>query len=117
MKIKAEIGTYSSVVGGGVLLRGEDDRMIGQIAFLCHDNALRNKDAQEKLSRLCCDAINASGATLDPTAIREAALREAAQIATKEAEDCGPSYGDGYPQQSAHDIAKAILALIDKVDV
>lgn len=51
---------------------------------------------------------------VDHAAIRAAALREAAAVAIKEAEDCGPSYGDGYPQQSAHEIASAILALIDK---
>ena len=60
MKIKAEMGHWSSVVGGGVLLTDAKGRMIGQIAFLCHDDTLRDRSVQEKLSRLCCDAINAA---------------------------------------------------------
>lgn len=58
MKVRAEIGAWSSVVGGGVLLIGEDGRMIGQIAFLCHDDRLRERDMQEKLAKICCGAIN-----------------------------------------------------------
>lgn len=41
MKIVAKMGHWSSVVGGGVLLADEKGRMIGQIAFLCHDDAMR----------------------------------------------------------------------------
>jgi len=63
MKIKAEVGAYSSVVGGGVLLvaDGGKGRMMGQIAFLCHDDQLRDKALQERLSRIIADAINAAG--------------------------------------------------------
>lgn len=60
MKIVAKMGHWSSVVGGGVLLADEKGRMIGQIAFLCHDDTMRDKDMQERLSRICCDAINAA---------------------------------------------------------
>ena len=64
MKIKAEMGHWSSVVGGGVHLLAEDGRMIGQIAFLCHTDDLRGKEAQERLSRIVCDAINAAETVL-----------------------------------------------------
>ena len=39
MCIKAEMGHWSSVVGGGVHLIGPKGNMIGQVAFLCHDDA------------------------------------------------------------------------------
>jgi hypothetical protein len=58
MKIKAEIGAWSSVVGGGVLLKDENGRMIGQIAFLCHTDTLRDKDTQVNLAEICTKAIN-----------------------------------------------------------
>ena len=58
MKIRAEVQAYSSVVGGGVLLIGDRGRMVGQIAFLCHDDYLRGKDVQDRLARVICDAIN-----------------------------------------------------------
>ncbi len=61
MKIKAEVGSWSSVVGGGVLLIGPKGNMVGQIAFLCHDDALRNKEVQSRLAKICSDAINAAG--------------------------------------------------------
>lgn len=59
MNFKAEMGHWSSVVGNSVHLIGQDGRMVGQIAFLCHDDALRGKDMQTRLSRIVCDAINA----------------------------------------------------------
>mgnify|MGYP001025850980 CR=1 FL=1 len=65
MNVKAKIGAWSSVVGGGVLLIGEDGRMVGQIAFLCHDDRLRERGMQEKLAQICCDAIN-TRTTPDP---------------------------------------------------
>lgn len=80
MKLKAEMGAWSSVVGGGVLLIAEDGSMAGQIAFMCHEDTLRDRATQEKLARLCCDAINR--ADLSAAAIRKAredALREAAK--------------------------------------
>lgn len=60
MKLKAEMGHYSSVVGNSVHLIGDDGRFLGQIAFMCQDNRLRDKDVQTRLSRIICDAINAS---------------------------------------------------------
>lgn len=58
MKITAKLGHWSSIVGNSVLLIGEDGRMIGQVAFLCHDDTLRDKDVQARLCRIICDAIN-----------------------------------------------------------
>lgn len=63
MKIKAEMGHWSSVVGGGVLLTNEAGQMIGQVAFLCHTDDLRDKATQERLARVVCDAINATEGT------------------------------------------------------
>ncbi len=71
MKLKAEMAAWSSVVGGGVLLIAEDGRMAGQIAFLCHDDALRDKATQKELARLCCDAINGTRAPLSPAVLAE----------------------------------------------
>lgn len=48
MKLKAEMGHYSSVVGNSVHLIGEDGRMIGQVAFLCHSDEMRSKDVQSQ---------------------------------------------------------------------
>ena len=59
MKIKAEMGAYSSVVGNSVHLIAEDGRMIGQVAILCHTDDLRGKGVQTELCRVICDAINA----------------------------------------------------------
>lgn len=62
MKIKAEMGHWSSVVGISVLLIDADSgRMIGQVAFMCHDDSLRSKEVQEHLSKLVCAAINEEG--------------------------------------------------------
>ena len=62
MKIKAEMGHWSSVVGLGVsLIDADSERMLGQVAFLCHDDRLRTKEVQERLSKLICAAINAEG--------------------------------------------------------
>lgn len=33
----------------------------GEIAFLCHDNCLRDRVVQERLGQICADAINAVG--------------------------------------------------------
>ena len=61
MKMKAEMGHWSSVVGNSVHLIGEDGRMIGQIAILCHDDHLRDKDVQTSICRMICNALNAGG--------------------------------------------------------
>lgn len=58
MKIKAEMGHWSSIVGNSVHLMGPDGRMIGQIAFMCHTDALRDKALQTELARVICDAVN-----------------------------------------------------------
>ena len=63
MKFKAEMGHYSSVVGNSVHLIAADGRMVGQVAILCHDDTLRDKDAQTQLCRVICDAINAQATT------------------------------------------------------
>lgn len=60
MKITAKEGAYSGVVGGGVLLLGAKGKMVGQVAFLCHDDTLRNKDLQVQLGKIITDAINAA---------------------------------------------------------
>ena len=58
MKIKAEMGAYSSIVGNSVHLLSQDGHMIGQVAILCHTDDLRDKDAQTALCQTICDAIN-----------------------------------------------------------
>ena len=58
MTIKAEMAHWSGVVGGGVLLTNEYGQMIGQIAFLCHTDDLRDRATQERLSQIICEAIN-----------------------------------------------------------
>ncbi len=58
MKLKAELGHWSSVVGNSVHLIAPDGRMVGQVAFLCHDDTLRDKALQSKLARVITDAIN-----------------------------------------------------------
>lgn len=70
VKVKAEMGAYSSVVGNGVHLLAEDGRMLGQVAILCHADDLRDKYAQEALCRTICDAINAPAG---PVTVSEAA--------------------------------------------
>ena len=62
MKLKAEMGHWSSVVGNSVHLIGEGGHMVGQIAILCHGDALRGKDTHTELCRVICDAINAAQA-------------------------------------------------------
>lgn len=59
MKLKAEIGHYSSVLGNAVHLIAPDGRMVGQVAILCHTDDLRDKDVQTALCQTICDAINA----------------------------------------------------------
>lgn len=59
MKIKAEMGHWSGVVGNSVHLIGENGRMLGQVAILCHTDDLRGKDVQAALCETICDAINA----------------------------------------------------------
>ena len=58
MKLKAELGHWSSIVGMGVHLIGPDGRMEAQIAFLNHGDALRDRKSQERIAKLIVDAIN-----------------------------------------------------------
>ena len=60
MKLKAELGHWSSIVGMGVHLIGPDGRMEAQIAFLHHGDALRDRKTQERLAKIIADAINAA---------------------------------------------------------
>ncbi|QEU08197.1 hypothetical protein [Paracoccus yeei] len=61
MKMKAEMGHWSGVVGNSVHLIGEDGRFLGQIAILCQDDRLRDKDVQTNICRTICNALNADG--------------------------------------------------------
>ena len=60
MKLCAEVMAYSSVVGGGVLVIGNKGKgpMIGQIAYLCHTDGMRDKDLQLAMSEAIADALN-----------------------------------------------------------
>ena len=58
MKLKAELGHWSSIVGMGIHLIGPDGRMEAQIAFLNHGDALRDRKTQERIAKLIVDAIN-----------------------------------------------------------
>lgn len=106
MKLKAEMGAWSSVVGGGVLLIAEDGRMAGQIAFLCHDDALRDKATQEQLARLCCDAINGTRAPLSPAVLAE--LPEVRALVEAETERCAKIARGMNNGETAKAIAAAI---------
>ena len=57
-RIKAKEATYSSVVGGGVLLLNYKGHMIGQLAFICHNDELRDKALQQRLAQVIVKAIN-----------------------------------------------------------
>jgi hypothetical protein len=84
MKLNAKMGHWSSVVGNSVHLHAPDGRRVGQVAFLCHDDTLRDKDVQTELARVICDAINdAERDTLQARA--EAALASARAEALREA--------------------------------
>lgn len=61
MKLKAEMGHYSSVVGNSVHLIAPEGHFAGQVAILCQDDRLRNRETQEALLQTICDAINAKG--------------------------------------------------------
>lgn len=61
MKLKAEMGHYSSVVCYSVHLIGPEGHFAGQVAILCQDDRLRDRETQEALLQTICDAINAKG--------------------------------------------------------
>ena len=60
MKLTAEVMAYSSVVGGGVLVIGNRGKgpMVGQVAYLCHTDEMRDKDLQLAMSEAIADALN-----------------------------------------------------------
>lgn len=58
MRLKAEIGAYSSVVGQSVHLIHEDGRMAGQVAILCHTNEMRDREVIHGLLVRVAAAIN-----------------------------------------------------------
>lgn len=58
MRLKAEIGAYSSVVGQSVHLIHEDGRVAGQVAILCHTNEIRDREVIHDLLVRIAGAIN-----------------------------------------------------------
>jgi hypothetical protein len=58
MKLQAEVGHYSSVVGLSVHLIGPKGNMAGQVIFMCHDDTLRERAMQERLAKVIAAAIN-----------------------------------------------------------
>lgn len=66
MKLKAELGHWSSVVGGGVHLLNEQGHMVGQVMFICHTDEMRGKEVQMPLAKIVCDAINAASIKKEP---------------------------------------------------
>lgn len=54
----AEVGAYSGVVGSSVHLIAPDGRFMGRIAFMCQDDALREKSQQVRMSEIIADALN-----------------------------------------------------------
>ncbi|APX88685.1 hypothetical protein BV394_02175 [Brevirhabdus pacifica] len=82
-ELKAEVMAYSSVVGSGVLLFNERGQMLGQIAFLCQADELREKAFQERLAGVISNAINAAFAATQPTP------QEAAKVLLRHDENGG----------------------------
>ena len=60
MKLCAEVMAYSSVVGGGVLIVGNKGKgpMVGQIAYLCHTDHMRDTALQLAMSEAITKALN-----------------------------------------------------------
>ena len=60
MNLCAEVTAYSSVVGSGVLIVGNKGKgpMVGQIAYLCHTDTLRDKGLQIAMSEVIAKALN-----------------------------------------------------------
>ena len=60
MKLCAEVMAYSGVVGSGVLIVGNKGKgpMVGQIAYMCHTDDLRDKELQIAMSEAIADALN-----------------------------------------------------------
>lgn len=62
MRLKAEIGAYSSVVGQSVHLIHEDGRMAGQVMVLCHTDEMRDRKVVHGLLVKIANAFNSGGA-------------------------------------------------------
>lgn len=78
MNLCAEVMTYSSVVGSGVLIVGNRGKgpMVGQIAYLCHTDTLRDKGLQIAMSEAIAKALNELFATPEALADQPAATRK-----------------------------------------
>ena len=60
MKMRAELGRYSSVVGQSVHLLGPDGKFLGQVAIMCQSDAMRDRPTQTAICEIICSAINAA---------------------------------------------------------
>lgn len=60
MKLCAKVMAYPSVVGGGVLIIGNKGKgpMVGQIAYFCHTDDMRDKALQIAMSEAIAKALN-----------------------------------------------------------
>ena len=98
MNLCAEVMAYSSVVGSGVLIVGNRGKgpMVGQIAYLCHTDTLRDKGLQIAMSEAIAKALNELFAAPEALAaspevaklIADAVAAERERLASKfEAED------------------------------
>ena len=78
MNLCAEVMAYSSVVGSGVLIVGNKGKgpMVGQIAYLCHTDTLRDKGLQIAMSEAIAKALNELFPTPEALADHPAATRK-----------------------------------------
>lgn len=60
MKMRTEMGRYSSVVGQSVHLLAADGKFLGQVAIMCQSDALRDRPTQTAICEIICSAINAA---------------------------------------------------------
>lgn len=60
MKLKAENGAYSSIVGGSVHLYADNGKghFMGQIPILCNDDRLRDRGVQQRIFDLIANALD-----------------------------------------------------------
>ena len=86
MNLCAEVMAYSSVVGSGVLIVGNKGKgpMVGQIAYLCHTDTLRDKGLQIAMSEAIAKALN-DLFDARPTPSAESASAASPALATQEA--------------------------------
>lgn len=111
MKFKAEMGHWSSIVGNSVLLIGEDGRVLGQIAIMCQDDRLREKDVQTELCEKIYTALNADlCASGQVRAVDlDAILDPIISYHRDRADAGGPGYGIEDRMAAAVESAKAAL--------